>query len=131
METYRDGYLFKCVITDTYGKSVETTVASMTVLKSEVNIENQPESVVNGVLGETYTFTVEATGENLSYEWFHSIDGGQTWEKAWFNGYNTKAMEVELASYRDGYKFYCVVTSGLDTAGAKTTDIVELKLQNS
>ena len=122
---YRDGYEYKCVITDEDGNVIETNPASMTVEKAAITIVNQPQSVTNGVLNTTYTFQVEADGENLTYQWEYSRDGGVTWEKSWSTGYSTNALQIPMKPYRDGQLFRCRITSG---TAVVTTDVAILRL---
>ncbi len=122
---YRDGYEYKCVVTDADGNVVESDPASMTVEKAAITIVNQPQSVTNGVLNTTYTFHVEADGENLTYQWEYSRDGGVTWEKSWATGYSTNALQIPMKPYRDGQMFRCRITSG---TAVVTTDVATLRL---
>ena len=60
--------------------------------------------------GETATFSVTATGSNLTYQWQQSTDGS-----AWANisgatssSYTTQAATMDM----DGWQYRCVVTDG-------------------
>ena len=67
-----------------------------------------------GKVNDLVNFTVEANGMNLTYRWFFSKDGGETWAESWSDGYNTDTLSVRLYAYRSGYQYKCVVSSGVD-----------------
>ena len=127
LRAYRDGYQFYCLVTDIFGNTAQSNVASMTVKASEVVITKAP-VVVNGAkLGELYYFEAEATGDNLEYRWEFSSDGGETWQLSWNQGYNTATLGVRMNANRDGYLYRCKITSGLKTV--VYTEPVSLNLQ--
>ncbi|MBO5867826.1 MAG: hypothetical protein J6Q54_02825, partial [Oscillospiraceae bacterium] len=127
LRAYCDGYQFYCLVTDIFGNTVQSNVASMTVKTSPVIISQQPADVTNGILDQLHSFQVTATGDNLEYRWEFSSDGGETWQLSWNQGYNTDALTVRLYASRSGYLYRCKITSGLKTV--VYTDPVELKLQ--
>ena len=128
LRAYRDGYLFYCRITDVFGNSVDSDIVSMTVKSSEITITEQPTDVESGIVNQLYTFKVTATGDNLTYRWEYSEDGGNTWLLSWNQGYNADTLKVRLYAYRSGYLYRCVVTSGLKTV--LVSEPAELILQD-
>lgn len=44
----------------------------------QISITRNPDDQT-GEIGESVTFSVEAEGDNLAYQWQQSMDGGQTW----------------------------------------------------
>ena len=113
LRAYRDGYLYRCVVSDVFGNSLTTEAASIHVYATDVTIVTQPASVENGIVDQLYQFHVEANGENLSYRWYFSTDGGETWAESWNQGYNTDTLSVRMYAYRSGYLYRCIVTSGV------------------
>jgi len=128
LRAYRDGFQFRCVVTDVLGNSITSDTVSMTVKSSEIVIVTQPTDVENAVLGKLYYYTVEATGDNLTYRWQVSSDGGVTWNESWNQGYDTATLGVRMNANRDGNLYRCVITSGLKTVA--TTDAVMLDMQD-
>ena len=122
---YRDGQKYRCEITDANGETLTTDEVTMTIRKSIVEITSQPVGVTNAVLGQTYTYTVEATGESLTYLWEYSANGGETWQQTWLEGYNTATLTVAMNSNRDGNLYRCVVSSLTDQ---KTSEAAILSL---
>ena len=112
MIAYRLGQMYRCVITDSQGSQVISNVVSMNLPESTIVIHAQPESFVGGV-GDTAAFSVEATGEGLTYRWYYSTEGVD-WTESWSTGYNSDKLSVRLHAYRDGYMYKCVIRSGVD-----------------
>ena len=72
--------------------------------------------------GNTATFTVAASGENLSYQWQQSTDNGQSWtdiSEANAATYTTAATTTSM----NGYQYRCVV---INSAGSVTSDAATL-----
>ena len=92
----------------------ETTGGSGTVVNTPT-ITAQPESQ-SVTEGNTATFTVAATGENLSYQWQQSTDNGQSWTNisgAISSTYTTDAATLAM----NNYQYQCVVSN---SAGSVT-----------
>ena len=117
----RNGYKFRCVVTDKSGKSATSNAATLTVKKSETptgpQITSQPTNVTTKA-GNTVTFSVSATGTELKYQWQTSKDGGKNWVNSGMTGYNTNTLTVSAIIERNGYQFRCIVT---DKSGAAVT----------
>jgi hypothetical protein len=109
VKSYRDGYLYRCQLTDDSGVSIYTDTVTLRVGAMPV-ITSQPESY-SGAAGETAVFTVEASGANLQYRWQYSNNGGELWVNSGSTGYNTKSLHVGLAAYRNGQMYRCVITN--------------------
>lgn len=109
----RDGYQYRCVLTDGYGSQVVTDGATLTILHVETAITCQPEDRM-AEPGETVTFTIAAEGADLRYRWQYCAPG-----KDWANcsaatvGYNTPTIQPVATTSRNGYKYRCFV-SGSD-----------------
>ena len=127
LRAYRDGYRYKCEITDIFGNTVTSDTVSVAVKASEVIITEQPAAVKDAVLNQLYTFTVEAEGENLTYLWEYSSDNGETWIQSWNQGYNTAILSVRMNSNRDGYLYRCVVTSGQKIIAVTDAAILDMQ----
>ena len=103
----RNGYRFRCVITDTGNNTIKTNPALLTVTTAApLSITTQPKDY-SGVSGSTATFKITAQGTGLKYQWQTYSNG--TWKNSSLPGYNTAALSVPVILSRNGYKFRCVV----------------------
>ncbi|MBQ1675187.1 MAG: transglutaminase domain-containing protein, partial [Oscillospiraceae bacterium] len=104
VESYRNGYKYRCIITDAHGTKTYTYNVKLTV---KTVITAQPKSAAVSV-GETVNFTVKATGLGLTYQWqFHN---GKEWSNSTASGCKTATLPVKMESYRNGYRYRCVIT---------------------
>ena len=106
----RIGYTYRCRITDMYSNVVISNVVKI-VDSSVLTIVTQPVNVTT-VVGQKAYFEVTAAGENLTYKWQYSNDGGTTWTDTTFVGYNTNRLQVTAAATRNGFRYHCIVTDG-------------------
>ena len=102
----RNGYEYRCVITDANGNTVNSSAAMLTV---EIHITKQPQSVT-AAAGSTVNFSVRATGAGLTYQWQYKRPGTDKWYKSSFTGAQTNTMTVPVIAARDGYQYRCVIT---------------------
>ena len=109
--TWRDGQKYRCVVKDEAGNTVTSKEAVMTVGKADTApvITAQPESVTRNK-GETAEFTVEATGEGLTYQWEYCNAGSDKWRTSSMEGNQTETIKVAAGSWRNGQKYRCVIT---------------------
>ena len=122
--TNRDGWAYRCVVTDPNGYIYTTDYAFLYVASAQ--IDSQPEDV-NAVPGTNAVFTVETSGEVVSYQWQYSKDGGKSWynSSSATQGYNTDTLTVGATAARNGFTYRCKITDSegnqLITAPAQLT----------
>ncbi len=120
----RDGYKFRCVITDAYGKKVTSkTVALHVVYPETLTITLQPKNY-NGLVGTTAHFTVKAQGTGLKYQWQTYKDG--KWVNSSLTGAKTNTLSVYLTKSRNNYKFRCVITDASGNKVISKTAVLEV-----
>jgi len=112
----RDGYYFKCVISDGNGNKNKNETDEYGVLIDFLVIvgDNYSKKYKYGEtvsVGELWGFN----GIDLSYQWECSKDGGQTWNDSSLKGNKTSILSLKATNSRDGYMFRCRVTSGAKT----------------
>ena len=100
-----DGWQIKCVIQDSYGNSVETDVVNIAFIKKEIVITKQPEDVITQQ-GEKVTFSVEATGTELSYQWVYRVNSSSPWYN--FAAATTPTIEKVTGKW-NGWQVKCVI----------------------
>ncbi len=67
-----------------------------------------------GSIDDEVSFTAEAEGEGVSYQWQFSSDAGKTWKNSGLPGNATATLTTVLTEARLIYRFRCVAT---DAAG--------------
>ena len=117
-----NGYQYRCVVSNDDG-SATSDAATLTVTTSaKPVITAQPKSVQIG-FGETATFTVAATGANLSYQWQYRKPGSTTWTK--WSGKTTASISFNGSATNNGYQYRCVVSNDV---GSVTSDAATLTI---
>ena len=118
-ESY-DGRQYRCRVKS--GTETAYSGAATAILKNAVTIIADPaDAEVN--VGETAVFTVEAEGEELSYQWQWSTNGS-TWKNCTNQGYNTEEFSFTVKATYSGRKYRCRVTSGTEKAYTKAAELV-------
>ena len=120
-ELKRSGYQYRCIVKDASGNSMISQVVTLTVVNN-LSITKQPENVTASA-GERASFTVTATGTDLSYAWQVKSPYSVIWTTctAATTGYNTATLQPLAEAKRDGYSYRCIIT---DAYGNKVTSKV-------
>ncbi len=122
----KNGWKYKCVITDKYGTTVETDPVAL-YIGTELKISTQPEDYT-GRVGETAEFTVAAQGDGLKYQW-QVMKNGEWTNCSKNDGAKTATLTQEVKDSRNGFVYHCVIT---DKNGvAVTSDEVTLTVDKS
>lgn len=111
-EAGRNGYQYRCRITDRNGFVSYSNIGELCVLQ----ITRQPQT--QWVTGDMRVqFSVEATGDGLSYQWEYQPRYSSVWKDSTASTANTKDLTVNATDVRDGRKYRCKIT---DSAGNVT-----------
>ena len=109
MNASRDGRQVYCRITDAYGNSVDSDIAtlSMTAAAEELAIITQPTDWEGGE-GESVSTSVSATGKALTYQWFYRPAG----KTKWIATADTDSCydSITMNAARNGRQVYCRIT---------------------
>ncbi|MBR2549741.1 MAG: hypothetical protein IKE92_06970 [Clostridiales bacterium] len=97
--------------------------ASEEVSSKGPSILKQP-SEFKGKAGEKVTFTVEAEGQCLRYQWQYCKNG--EWIDLDVEGADTAELILEMTAADDGMQYRCVVTDFL--GNAVITEILDIKI---
>ena len=129
LSTSVDGRMLKCVLTDAYGKSVESDPATLRLLKKELQITKQP-SNVSAANGQKAKVSIAATGDGVTYQWYYSTDGGASWKKS---SCTATSYSQTLSESVNGRMLKCVATDAygksVESNAAKLTLLrTELKI---
>ncbi len=104
--TGRNGYQYRCKITDANGNVTYSTAAKLTV---KTVVTSQPADV-SAATGSTAKFTVKATGVSLTYQWQYKAAGGSNWLNCSMDGNKTVTLSVPVTTGRNGYQYRCKIT---------------------
>lgn len=74
-------------------------------------IKTQPSNWI-GSVGAAASFSIVAVGNNLTYQWQLSTNGGTTWQNSTAAGNATPTLSTVATAARNGYQYRCEVTSG-------------------
>lgn len=112
---WQDGMLVRARFTGP-GGVVETHPATLTVLPAAPVITEHPQDRTFGLL-DTVSFTVAATGADLSVQWQRSLDGGSTFADVVGNAGQEWTYTTYFGSTgADGYVFRALVTNAAGVA---------------
>ena len=117
----RDGYLYRCAITDDSGVTIYSDAAKLTVGIMPM-IWTQPQDCTVAE-GETAIFSCNAMGERLNYQWQYSNDGGVTWSDSSATGATTSNISIEALAHRNGQMYRCIISNEI---GSIVTDAATL-----
>ena len=119
------GAQFYCVVTDAYGKSVQSNTVTLK-MGNFVKITTQPK---NGVAasGKTAKTSLKATGDGLTYTWYYKKSGASGYTKSGNQKTNTLSLKMSKAWH--GAQFYCVVKD--EYGNSVKSNVVKLYMGNS
>ena len=103
----KNGKVYRCVITDSHGKTIITDEVSVTIKEPAIKINTQPESY-SGVIGSTAKFTVDAEGDGLTYQW--QLKKGKSWADLTTGGATTTALSIKVDAAKNGKVYRCLIT---------------------
>ena len=106
MQSYMHNRQVYCVITDQYGNSITTEVATITRPPVELKLLSQPADVY-AAKGEKFSVSFDVQGDGLTYQWYYK-DAGMKDFKVSSN--KTSTYAYNMASYMNGRQVYCVIT---------------------
>ena len=121
MTNARDGRQVYCVVTDKYGKKVNSDVATM---HKRTRLEVTGVSVKNrAYVGEKVNIAVAAKGDGVKYEWYFQDVGGTVTKST----ITSATYSLTMSEERDGRQVYCVVVDAYDNS--VMTDVVTLEIK--
>ncbi len=125
----RNGYQYRCVVTDAEGNTLTSDAATYTVITEVIDITSQPEDVT-AAKGSSVTLTTAATsslGQTLTYQWQYMTATGSKWYNCTATtgeGYNTSAVTLTANKGRNGYQYRCKITD--EDGNVAYTDAITL-----
>ena len=106
-----DGYQYKCKVTDAAGEYVWSQPATLTVKAAvpTIVISDQPDDKTV-TAGEKAKFSVSASGEGLTYQWYYKAPEGTGFKQTTFAGNKTATLTVTTKMTHDEYQYKCKIT---------------------
>ena len=111
-----------CVITDKYGKTVQTEVATLS-LQETVKITQQPKDMVVAK-GVTAFATVVAEGEGMTYRWYYKNPNGTSFAAS---SNQTDTYSVKMSDAINGRQVYCIITDQYSQSVQSNTVTLAMK----
>lgn len=110
-----------CVITDMWGNSVTSEIATIRGISTqELTIVQQPVDSETG-MGEMFNVEVLAQGDGLTYQWYFCNEGDSKWRKS---SVRDNTYDDVMTMTRAGRQIYCVITDAW--GNTVQTDVVTL-----
>ena len=119
-----DGRRFRCMVSNPDG-SVTSEAAKLTI-DNRALITAQPKDVT-AQEGVSVSFSVTAVGNDLSYQWQYSANGGKSWVNCSSAGANTSVFAFRTAQRFHERLFRCVVSNPY---GSVTSEAAKLTIDN-
>ena len=107
MTASRSGRQVYCLVKDEYGNKVKTDVVTLTMYTTPLAIVTQSGDMTVAE-GETAVVTVEATGDDLTYEWYYKNAGASSYKKT--STFTGNYYTLEMNASRSGRRVYCKIT---------------------
>lgn len=123
MDETRDGRQVYCLVTDAYGRSVKSEVATLNLERTKLSITTQPKDTF-AYPGEKATVKVVAAGDGLTYQWYSKNPGASKFGKA---SITKNVYSVIMDETRDGRQVYCQITDAYGNTA--TTNVVTLTME--
>lgn len=122
-EESRIGKLYRCIVSDSSGNTVTTKAVTLKRYEPSIDLEiiSEPKDY-SGAIGDTATFTVEALGNGLSYQW--QLKKGSSWANLTTGGASSATFSVKIDDSRYGKQYRCVITDS--NSSTKTTATVTI-----
>ncbi len=118
----RNGYQYRCVITDFLGGRAISPPATLTVTIPKIT--TQPKSVTVAS-GKTATVTFKATGVGLTYKWYYKNKGATKFSLS--TSCKSSSYKTTMNTTRAGRQVYCVVTDKYGNSVKTNTVTLGLK----
>ena len=114
-----NGMLYRCRVKNS-GGTVYSSKVRLTVSGVKPKVLSQPKAAT-AAAGGTATFKVVAAGENMSYQWQYSTDGGTTWKNK--TGATSASYTVTAKASYNGILYRCRVKNSYGTVYSESAKL--------
>ena len=88
----------------------------------EFAITQQPANATVAA-GEYANYSIQATGEDLTYQWQYSSDGGTSWTNSTATSGKTPNYRFNASASQNGRSIRCLVSNGYETLTSQTATL--------
>ncbi len=120
-----DGRLYRCIISKGNTIAMTSEAARLTVSGSSKPVISTQPGNKTVAANKSVTFTVAATGSNLTYQWQYSKNNGSSWIDCTSGGYNTKSFSFTAKESMNGRLYRCKVSN---SSGSVTSNSAKLTI---
>ena len=123
-----NGYQYQCMVSNAKGSAI-SNIVTLTVNPAQTKpvITTQPAST-SGKAGETVRFSIKATGQDLSYQWYYRQPDASSWTAVSAASGKTANYSFTAAARHNGYRYKCVVSN---SAGSTTSAVAILSVEGA
>ncbi|WP_051463372.1 hypothetical protein [Ruminococcus flavefaciens] len=116
------GTQYRCTVTDNYGQTKTSDAATLTV-RTPITISDLPSTTV--VEGKNVSFSITATGENLTYQWQTGVVTDDDTPIDWVNIEGaTSSTYTFKTKYTDDRRLYrCIVTDPYESVNSSVATL--------
>ena len=100
-----NGWLYRCTVSDSLGNAITSNIVKVNWKKS-LKITKQPDDI-NGKEGSVAYFSISADGDELTYKWEYSTDGGNNWQ---VSSAKTATAACRVLQSTSGWLYRCTVS---------------------
>ena len=108
-----DGMQVYCAVKDSYGGSLSSAAAKITLVKQIITVTSQPKNVTTKA-NHKVTFSVAAKGSGLSYQWYYKKKAATAWS-IWLE-YAAATIQPPANGSWNGMQVRCKITDANDNS---------------
>ena len=101
----RNGYQYRCIINDNGTEIVSKAAILYVATAPAVVLENPVDA--SAVCGDKVTFTIQATGTGMEYQWQWYHAASDNWIDTHIAGHNTNTLVVTTNNFNGGRQYRC------------------------
>lgn len=129
VQTMHNGYQYRCVVSGLCAPSPVVSSSATLTVNTVTVINTQPDSMITICSGADTTFTVAATGTNLSYQWY--VYNGTIYvpltNGGFYSGVATASLHIDniinAGASAQTYTYYCSISGACGSASSQQSKL--------
>ncbi|WP_303837281.1 hypothetical protein [Ruminococcus flavefaciens] len=116
------GTQYRCTVTDNFGQTKTSDAATLTI-RTPMSVSDLPSTTV--VEGKNVSFSITATGENLTYQWQTGVvtDDGTPIDWTNIEGATSSTYTFKTKYTDDGRLYRCIVTDAYESINSSVATL--------